>query len=309
MHTGTKSLNDVLITGATGLVGRQILPRFERAVITTRNATSARNKFPHDNVSIIQWNYDNEDLNLTNVAAPNAIINLMGESVAEGRWTTAKKKRMYDSRVIATEKLVQSIGNMETKPEVMVSTSAVGYYGDHGDNPITEHVSNGSGFLAELCVDWEAAAREVEKFGVRLVVIRIGIVLSTEGGALAALLPIFKLGGGGQLGSGQQFFPWIHIDDLVNLICWAVRSPDASGVYNATAPHPVTNKEFTKSLAAAIHRPAFLPVPKFALRLLKGEFAESLFESQNVVPSRALEQGFDFKFPRLDAAFANLFSE
>ena len=302
-------MTDVLITGATGLVGRQLVPKFERVAITTRDELRARTKFPDENkVSIIQWNYRDEPLDLSATMSPKAVINLMGESVAEGRWTDAKKKRMYDSRVVATRKLVQVIGEMETKPEVLVSTSAVGFYGDHGDGEITEVFPNGTGFLAELSNDWEMAAREVEQFGVRLVIVRIGVVLSLEGGALAALLPVFKMGGGGRLGSGTQFFPWIHIDDLVNLFAWVAENSSANGVYNATAPNPVTNKDFTRTLASALHRPAWFPVPKFALRLALGEFADSLFDSQRVVPAKALEQGFKFHYANLDSAFDHLFA-
>lgn len=299
---------NALITGATGLVGRRLAPQFHPVSITTRSADRARKTFPSQDVSVVQWDYGSEDLNLNGIESPKAVINLMGESVAEGRWNDAKKKRMYDSRVVATRKLVEAIGRMETKPEVLISTSAVGFYGDHGDEQITEDHPNGTGFLAELSADWEAAAREVEKHGVRLVIVRIGIVLSTEGGALAALLPIFKLGGGGRLGSGKQFFPWIHIDDLVKLFCWAASNTSTSGIYNAAAPNPVTNKQFTKSLASAIHRPAFLPVPKFALKLALGEFADTLFDSQRVVPKRSIDEGFEFQFADLDSAFANLFA-
>ncbi|MEM9413259.1 MAG: TIGR01777 family oxidoreductase, partial [Planctomycetota bacterium] len=279
---------------------------FQHTHITTRNAKRASQKFDIDQTGFIEWSSVNEPLELPEEFACRAVVNLMGESVAEGRWTEEKKRRIRSSRVDGTKKLVEAIAKLKSKPEVMVSASAVGYYGDHADREITESTGRGSGFLAEVCGQWEAAAAPIAEMGIRLVFIRIGIVLSEQGGALEKMLPVFRMGGGGRLGDGKQFFPWIHIDDLVSLICWAVNTPSVSGVLNGAAPNPVTNAEFTRSLASTLHRPAVLPVPKFAVRLMLGEFADSLFDSQRVIPAAALSNGFEFQFPNLETALSDL---
>ena len=199
--------------------------------------------------------------------------------------------------------------SLPEKPEVIVSASAVGYYGDTGDYEVNETQPAASDFLAETCKDWEQAASAAEEIGIRLCILRIGIVMARKGGALAEMLPVFRKGLGGRLGSGRQYFPWIHIDDLVSLINWALDNQSASGVYNAVAPNPVTNREFTRQLATTLGRPAFLPVPKFAIRLALGEFADSLFHSQRVVPAAALRDGFEFQFNELDECLTNLLTE
>ncbi len=299
-------LSQILITGGTGLVGRRLSEHLEEnVVVTSRNAEAAQKSLVNPQVEAIQWDYQSARPNLSSLRL-KAIVNLMGESVAKGRWTPEKKSRMHESRIRSTQLLIESVAALEPKPEVLVSASAVGFYADGGEQEITETGEMGTGYLADLAHAWEDAATQIESLGVRLVILRIGVVLSTDGGALAEMLPIFKSGFGGRLGSGKQYFPWVHIDDLVRLICWAIENDEVSGVYNATSPCPVTNSEFTKVLARAIRRPAFLPVPKFALKLTFGEFAESLYASQRVVPANAIQQGFEFRYPTLESALAHL---
>jgi len=237
----------------------------------------------------------------------DAVVNLMGESIASGRWSAAKKKRIYDSRILGTRSLVESVSRLDPPPQVVVSASAVGYYGDAGDFEIDESHPPGKGFLPDTCQDWEKEAEGFAKLGIRLCIFRLGIVLSLAGGALAEMLPVFQSGMAGRLGSGRQYVPWIHIDDLVSMIGWAIDNESAQGVYNAVAPNPVTNREYTRQLSSIINRPAWLPVPKFAIRAAYGEFANSLFDSQRVVPAAALGDGFQFQFPGLDECLNDLF--
>lgn len=294
-----------LVTGATGLVGRRLIKLLNNPCVTTRSVAGAKRKLSLNDSQIIQWAGSDQPLDLTRYSPISSVVNLMGEPI-DGRWTNEKKARLRASRVDGTHRLVEAIGKLSPRPKVMVSTSAVGFYGDNGDQEINEGTGNGSGFLAELCHEWENAARKVETLGVRLVILRIGIVLDPEGGALKKMKPIFQTGLGGRLGNGKQFFPWIHISDLVNLIQWAVTNESAHGVYNATAENPVTNAEFTRSLARILRRPAFLPAPRFGLRLVLGEFADSLLVSHRAVPAAALDAGFEFEFNDVDTALTDL---
>ncbi len=297
-------MTKVLITGGTGLIGNRLIDRFDDALVTTRNVSAARKKLG-DKAKAIQWDSYNQPLDLSGCGKIDAVINLMGESIASGRWNAEKKKRILDSRVVGTQRLVEAISKLPEKPECLISASAVGYYGDMGDQEIDENSSAGTGFLSDVCEQWEAAAANAAQYGIRLVYVRIGIVLTPEGGALAEMLPIFRKGLGGRLGSGKQYFPWIHIDDLVGLIHWMVQNP-VSGAFNGVAPNSVTNAEFTKTLASVINRPALFPVPKFVLKIVVGELANSLFESQRVIPSAALDAGFEFEFKELQPALVDL---
>jgi len=234
----------------------------------------------------------------------DALVNLAGEPIAQ-RWTAAAKKRIYDSRVEGTRRLVQALRQQSRRPRVLVCASAVGYYGARGDQTLTEASPPGGDFLAQVCVDWEEAAQSAESLGIRVVRLRFGMVLG-HGGALAKMLPAFRFGVGGRLGSGRQWMPWIHIDDVVNLILFALDYAAVRGAVNATAPHPVNNEEFTRRLAGVLHRPAVFPVPAFVLRLLFGEMSEVLLASQRVLPAAAKSAGFSFQFPDLRAALDNL---
>jgi uncharacterized protein (TIGR01777 family) len=231
-----------------------------------------------------------------------AVFHLAGESVGEGRWTDAKKRRIRDSRTIGTARLVEGILAARDRPKVLVSTSAVGYYGSRGDELLEENAAPGKDFLAEVCVEWERAAAPAADEGVRVVNPRLGIVLGPGGGALVKMLPPFRLGLGGRLGDGQQWMPWIHLDDAVGLLFFAAQQSDIAGPMNAVAPQPLRNSEFTRILAKVLHRPAVFPVPRFALRLAVGEFAEVLLGSQRAVPSVAQRAGYVFEFGDLETA-------
>jgi uncharacterized protein (TIGR01777 family) len=240
------------------------------------------------------------------VPACDVVVNLAGEPIAQ-RWTRAAKKRIYDSRVEGTRRLVHALSAQSQRPRVLVSASAVGFYGSRGDEILTEKSSPGSGFIAHVVLDWEESAQAAEALGIRVISLRFGMVLG-RGGALAKLLPLFRLGIGGRLGSGRQWMSWIHIDDAVSLILFAMENAALRGALNATAPHPVTNDEFARRLAGALHRPAIFPAPAFALKLALGEMSEVLLDGQRVLPAAALATGFHFQYPELSAAFANILS-
>ncbi len=237
----------------------------------------------------------------------DAIVHLAGESVVGGRWTAARKQAIRGSRVDLTKRLVGMLANMERPPATLVSASAIGYYGDRGDERLDETSAMGAGFLAEVCRDWEAAAAEANSTGIRVVHLRIGIVLSANGGALFKMRRPFALGIGGRLGDGRQWTGWVHIEDLVRMIAFVLERPAIAGVLNAVAPQPVTNLAFTKALGHAMRRPTILPVPKFALRLLFGELADGLLlASTATIPRRMIDAGFEYEFPDLDQALSDL---
>lgn len=236
-----------------------------------------------------------------------AVVHLAGESIASGRWTEARKRSMRDSRVLGTRTLASWLQGRTQRPEVFVSASAVGYYGDRGDEILDEDAGPGKGFLADLTAAWEEETKAIEALGVRVVRVRIGVVLSKEGGALEKMRLPFKLGAGGPIGSGRQWFPWVHLDDVVGILRWAIRTPSARGAYNAVAPGVVRQADFARALGRALHRPAVLPTPGFALRLAFGEMAdEALLSSTRAVPRRLQEAGYTFRWPELEAALADV---
>ncbi len=233
------------------------------------------------------------------------VVNLAGEGIADTRWSPARKQALRASRVLATRSLALAIRQSKTPPHAFVSGSAIGYYGPHGDEPLTEDAPPGTDFLAELAADWEREA-EAASPATRLTIVRTGIVLHPDGGALAQMLTPFKLGVGGPLGSGRQYMSWIHRDDWVRLVKTTGFEPDARGAFNATAPAPVTNTEFTRTLGRVLRRPAFMPVPTFTLRALFGELADTLVTGQRVLPAHAERLGFEFRFRQLEAALTDL---
>lgn len=294
-----------LLTGGTGFVGHELCKRLDQVTLTSRNRDKALKKLGNLDPStrdVIEWDPASGPVSLPQEKRFKSVVNLMGESIAEGRWNARKKKRIRASRVEGTRRLVDGIVQSGNLPDVFVSASAIGIYGDAGEAIVEEDHAHGSGFLTDVCAQWEQEAMRLEEHGVRVVCLRIGIVLGCQGGALKKMVPMFRWCLGGNLGSGNQWVAWIHVDDLVSMIQWVIENEKVSGPINATAPNPVRNKELTRAIAAAVRRPAFLPAPKFALRLALGEFAESLFFSQRVVPAAALNHGFQFQFSDVEAA-------
>ena len=284
------------ITGATGFIGRRIID----IALRRGHEVTAFTRTPERAIPGCTMR------RFTLEAAPDlrgceAVIHLAGEPIAE-LWTAAKKRRIAESRVLGTRRVVEAIHACAEKPEVFISGSAIGFYGDRGDEALTESAGPGSGFLAQTVQAWEAEALRAE--GVRTVLLRTSIVLG-KGGALAAMAPAFRLGLGGPLGSGHQWMSWIHIDDLAQLALFAAENLDVRGPLNAAAPWPVRNAEFTRTLARVLRRPAFLRVPAFALRAL-GDLGRTLLASQRVLPARATEHGFRFRFPELQPALENI---
>ena len=298
----------LLVTGGTGFVGRQFIANSKEPSIAavSRNRSKAQQTLGESVHEVIQW--DPQESPFPNPPGTHfdKVVNLMGESLAEGRWTEAKKKRILDSRVKGTRQLVDGLLATGKPPSVFVSASAIGIYGDSGEALVDETHPPDDIFVASVCKAWEAEANRLASHGTRVVCLRIAIVLGDGGGALEKMLPVFKLGLGGKLGSGKQWMSWLHVDDLVGMINWALENPAVSGPVNAAAPEAVRNSEFTRTLAKAINRPAFLPAPQFALRLVFGEFADNLFYSNRIVPKIALEQGFEFKFPKLTDAIEDV---
>jgi uncharacterized protein (TIGR01777 family) len=235
------------------------------------------------------------------IQGAGALVHLAGETVA-GRWNKYKKQDIRDSRVVGTRHLVEAIAEAKSKPGVLVCASAVGYYGSRGEEELTEDSAPGSDFLAEVCQAVEAEARRAEEFHVRVVMLRIGMVLGLGGGALQAMLIPFKMGLGGPVGKGEHWMPWVSVDDVIGIILHAIEHSNVKGPVNATAPNPVRNREFTKTLAQVLHRPAFLPAPVFVLKLLLGEFADLLYTSQRIMPQRIQQAGYKFRHPTLEEA-------
>jgi uncharacterized protein (TIGR01777 family) len=291
-----------LITGATGLVGRALLPRLESAVVLTRDPVRAGGRLGP--VEAQAWNPESGPPPLAALRHVDVVFNLAGEPVAGGRWTAERRRRIRDSRVLGTCHLVAAIAELERRPRVLVSASAVGYYGDRGDEELDEGSAVGRGFLARVCADWEREALAATRLGLRVVCLRTGIVLAPGGGALARMLKPFRMGLGGPLGSGRQWMPWVHIEDLVGLLLHAGRSDRLSGPMNGVGPRPSTNTEFARALGRALHRPAVLPVPRWLLRAAFGQMSEILTASQRVFPRVAQRSGYVFKHAELDCALA-----
>jgi uncharacterized protein (TIGR01777 family) len=295
-----------LVTGATGFVGPRLLRLLDSPVVVSRSPERARRAIGNLAGPIFRWDPLREPLPGEALEGVDVVYHLAGESVAEGRWTAAQKARIRDSRVIGTRNLVQGIKQVERKPRVLVSASAVGYYGNRSDEELTESAPPADDFLADVCVAWEREAMAAERYGVRTVTARTGIVLGAGGGALAKMLTPFKLGAGGPLGNGKQWMPWVHVADLARLYVHAADTASISGPMNAVAPNPVRNSEFTKALGRQLHRPAFMPAPYIGLRLLFGEFAQVLFASQRVIPKVALDTGFIFQYPDIASALREI---
>lgn len=290
----------ILVTGASGLVGSELVPALEGNGHEVFRLSRSAPKSDHD----VQWDpYEGfGEKEAGKLAGLDAVVHLAGENIAE-YWTEEKKKRLRVSRVKGTETLVTALSKLDSPPKIFVSASAVGYYGSRGDEEIGDESGPGDGFLPDLCIDWEAEAMKAEGFGARVVIPRIGIVLAKEGGALAKMLTPFSFGLGGAVGGGNQWMSWISLRDLIRLIQFLVNNDRIKGPVNATAPNPVTNQEFTKTLGKVLNRPTIIPVPEFGVKLLFGEMGERLLiEGVRVLPEKLLEAGFKFEDPELEGA-------
>lgn len=295
---------DYLISGATGFIGRTLVNQLLALGQEVNYVGRQRSKAFDSRAAFHFWKAD-EPPPLDSISRLDAIIHLAGEPVAQ-RWNADVKRRIYESRVEGTHKLVSAISELKHKPSVLVCASAVGYYGDGGDELLTEESAAGEDFLSKVCIDWEREAFRAKELGVRVVVVRISVVLGRDGGALKKMLTPFRLGIGGRFGSGRQWMPWIHIEDLVQLFIYAAENRDVSGALNGCAPEPVRNADFVKALGRALHRPAILPMPKFALKLALGEVAHSITSSLRVMPEATQRTGFRFEYPQLENALNSL---
>jgi hypothetical protein len=296
-----------LLAGGSGLIGRRLAAAWaaEGAEVVVLSRSAAVGDLP-PGVRVATWDGRAVGAWADEVDGATAVVNLTGENVGEGRWTAARKSRLRASRLEPTAALVTAIERASRRPAALLQASAVGFYGDRGDEILDESAAPGAGYLPELCVEWEAASAGVESLGVRRVLLRTGIVLAREGGALPKMLPAFRAGVGGPLGDGRQWFPWIHLDDAVAAIRFAAARVELRGPVNVTAPAPATNAQLTRELARACRRFALLRVPPFALRALFGEMAEVLLGGQRAVPSKLADAGFRFEYPQLAPALAAL---
>jgi hypothetical protein len=291
----------VLVSGASGFIGSALVPTLTTGGHSVRRLVR---RVPSGEGEY-RWNPAAGDVEPSALEGVDAIVHLAGESVA-GRWTEPKKERILRSRVEGTPTLSEAIAVLDRPPGVLVCASAIGYYGDRGDEQLTEDSASGEGFLAEVVREWESASRPAEEAGIRVVRLRFGIVLGPSGGALKTMLRPFRLGLGGRLGRGRQWMSWVSIDDVVGAIHHALATEELAGVANTVAPNPVTNAEFTKTLARVLGRPALMPVPAPALRLVLGEFAQETLASARVIPGRLLETGYEFRYPELERALRHL---
>lgn len=292
----------ILITGASGLIGKSLQESFksqgyELLLASRKDAKDAQH---------IKWDQDTgfAEEDLSRLEGLDAVIHLAGENIGGGlRWSEEKKKAIRDSRVFGTRTMIEAFDKLKDKPKTFISGSAIGYYGDRGSDEMTESSSAGKTYLSEVCKEWEAESRRAEDLGIRTVLLRTGIVLSKDGGALATMLTPFKLGVGGVIGEGTQWMSWISLDDIVGIINYALDNEKVRGAVNATAPNPVTNEQFTKTLGTVLYRPTFLPLPEFAVHMVFGEMGDALLlDSTRVIPKRLLDAGYEFKFTELQPA-------
>ncbi len=294
----------VTITGATGLLGarlvRELTDRGDEVTVLSRSASRAQEALPR--ARAVEWDPMAGPAPADALEGRDAVVHLAGENVAQ-RWSSDAKRRIRESRETGTRNLVEGLRAVADRPKALISSSAVGYYGPHGEEPLPEDTPPGNDFLAQVCVVWEReAARAAEELGMRVVLVRTGVVLDKDGGALGKMLPFFKAGVGGPVAGGRQLMPWIHRDDVLGIYLRALDDTSWSGPVNATAPKPVSNREFSKALGAALHRPAFAPVPAFAIKVLYGEMSEIVTKGQNAIPKRTIQLGYEHRHPQLEEA-------
>jgi uncharacterized protein len=293
----------VTVSGATGLIGQPLiaalLERGAHVTVLTRDPDGARERL--GDVEAVRWLAIEEPAPAGALEGRDAVVHLAGEPIAQ-RWSEETKRAIHDSRVFGTRNLLAGLRSLERPPRTLVSSSAIGYYGAHGEEPLDEDAPAGRDFLAQVCLAWEQEANRAKDLGMRVVNVRTGVVLDGDGGALAKMLPPFRLGIGGPVAGGRQYVSWIHREDLVGLMRTALEREDWSGPFNATAPNPVTNAQLSRTLGRVLHRPALLPVPGLALRALYGEMAEVVTKGARVVPAKALVLGYEFRHPQLEDA-------
>lgn len=297
-----KQMN-VVVSGSRGLIGSALLP-----ALTTQGHTVKRlvRSAPHSDQDI-PWDPASGEIDVARLEGTNAVVHLAGDNIASGRWTDEKKKRLRESRIKGTKSLCEALAGMNNPPDVLICASAIGYYGDTGDQTVDEGNPSGEGFLAELCRDWEAATAPARERGIRVVNLRFGIVLSPRGGALAQMLTPFQMGAGGIIGNGRQYMSWVAIDDVAGIIAHVLQDKQVSGPVNAVSPNPVDNKEYTRVLGKVLHRPTIFPIPAFGARLVFGEMAdELLLASGRVMPTKLSAAGYRFQYPDLEDALRHV---
>lgn len=298
----------ILMTGGTGFIGQALVPALiadgHFVTILSRRQTPLTGVLA--DARLVTWHGPPQDIPDEALDNPDAFINFAGESIGGGRWTNARKNILFKSRIETTRWLVAAVERCARKPKVMISASAVGYYGPHGNEEITEAEQPGDDFMGALCAHWEDEAKAIIRHEVRLTLLRTGVVLGPGGGALPRLMLPFRFFAGGPLGSGKQVISWVHLNDLVGLVRFVLANDHISGPINATAPDPRTNREFARVLGKAMHRPAFFPTPAFMLRLMLGEMSDIVLTGQRVIPKRALEFGYEFQFPDLESALRDI---
>jgi len=303
---GTQAGGRVLVTGSSGFLGRPLCTHLEHRGYTVIRLVRDRQR---NSVNTAYWNPQEGILTCQLLEGLDAVIHLAGENVGS-RWTQAKKKRIYDSRILSTSLLCRTLATLSRPPRVLLSSSATGYYGDRGNDVLTENAGAGTGFFAELCRDWEAETAPAAAAGIRVVLARSSVVLDPGGGMLKRLLPVFRLGAGGALGSGEQYLPWISLVDQLRALLFCLADDSLSGPVNLCAPNPVTNRDFTRLLAGVLGRPAALTVPPWALKLAVGDLAEQgLLASQRAIPQKLVDHGFEFQHPELEPLLRELLAK